>query len=213
MTIYIPVYGKHLIYSFNMIKHYYAYIKELITFGWGRTKAHYWFLACTFLIMYTLGIAIKGNPVLGTLIPLLVSLSVAHIALKIVHHETFDFGTLFEPIKNPLITLKYLVLALLCIAAVVFGLILLVVPGVYLAVRFKFFPFVVLENPHLSLSDLITRSYMVTEGHFWEVFVVLLVLGLINVIAAMTVFGLLVTLPISIFAITHMYTRLKHHTH
>jgi hypothetical protein len=194
-----------------MIKHHYLNIQDLIISGWNRTKQHYWFLACTFLIIYILGIAIKGNPVLGIIVPLLISLSVASISLTIVNGQSFDFTDLLRPIRNPQVTLKYLVLAIACIIVVGLGILLLIIPGIYLAVRFKFFPFVVLEHPHLSLGDLMAKSYEVTEGRFWEVFFILLALGIINILAAFTVIGLLVTIPVSIFAVAETYNKLKHH--
>lgn len=193
-----------------MTKQHFNY-QDLLKSGWSKTRQHSWFLACTFIIIYVLLIAVKGNPVLGMLIPLLIGLSLATLSLLIVNNESFEFSDLFRSIRNPATTLKYLALCVLYIVSVIAGLILLVIPGIYIAIRFKFFSYVVIEHPHMNLSDLITKSYMLTENNFWSVFVFLVILTVMNMVGALTIVGLLVTVPISLFASAMMYNKLKHH--
>jgi uncharacterized membrane protein len=51
----------------------------------------------------------------------------------------------------------------------VFGLILLIVPGVYFGTRFSLFPYVLLDN-RLGALNALRKSYHITEGNFWPLF-------------------------------------------
>jgi uncharacterized membrane protein len=89
----------------------------------------------------------------------------------------------------------------------------LTIVGVYLSVRFKFYPFVILENEHMTLEALIRQSYKVTRGVFVPVFVALILMMLLNIAGALLFgVGLIVTVPVSLFATAHLYRKLVEHS-
>ena len=210
--------------------------KDIFCSAWSKTKQHAWFLVCTFLIAAILCSAVALNPLLETVVGLLVALSLVSIALMIVRNHGFSFEDLYKPILVPKMVCHFLILSLIAIVVIgicaipVIGLIVtlykvpsivsnvyfaltpLLLIAVFVSVRFKFFPFVVLDNPNASIKELITRSYRLTRGYFWQTLGFLLLIALFNVLGIMTIIGFILTVPISLFAAAYYYEKLREHT-
>ena len=195
-----------------MTKHHFSF-EEVFKFGWAKTKQHAWFIVLTFLIIHIIISAVRFSPLLDFIVSLMVGLSVASISLMISRHQDFSFRDLYMPLLSQRRVLKFIALLFVYCVAVGLGAILLIVPGVYVAVRFKFFPYVVVENEYASLEELVRMSYKVTHGHFWQVFGFLLLAILFNFVGFLClVVGLFVTIPVTIFATAHVYNKLKEHS-
>ncbi len=211
------------VYLVHMTKHHFSF-KDAFIFGWAKTKQHYWFCILTFILITLIINSVDHVPLLRTLVSLMAALSIVSLSLLIVRDHHFTFENLFTPLLSPKRVAKFLIISVLyaipvILAAVLlffvpakwFGL-LVIIPSVYLAVRLKFFPYVVVENEEASLKTLIEKSFNLTKGHFWMVFGFLLLVGLLNMVgAALFVVGLIVTIPVSIFATAYVYTKLKDH--
>ncbi len=207
-----------------MSRHKFSF-KDAFVFGWNKTKQHYWFCFLTFLLVTLIINSVDHVPLLRTVVTLMVALSVVSVSLLIVRDHHFTFENLFTPLLSPKKVGKFVLVSVLyaipVILAAVFlffvpakflGL-LVIVPSIYLAVRFKFFPYVVVENEDATLKSIIETSLKLTKGHFWMVLGLLVLIGLLNVLGlAFFVVGLAVTIPVSIFATAYVYTRLKDHT-
>ena len=90
---------------------------------------------------------------------------------------------------------------------------ILLVPGIYIAVRYKFFPYVLLENEHMRLVDVIKHTSSLTKGHFWMILQFLISLAVINTFGALAFgVGLIITVPLSVLAMANYYRRLQGHT-
>ncbi len=212
------------VYLSHMTRHHFSF-KEAFLFGWTKTKQHYWFCILTFIMVTLIINSIGHVPLLRTIVSLMAALSVVSVSLLISRDHHFTFENLFSPLLSPKKVIKFLIVSVLysvpVILAAVFlyfvpakiiGLII-VVPSVYLAVRLKFFPYVVIENEDASIKSLFEMSFKLTKGHFWMVFVFLLLVSMLNVLgAALMIVGLMVTVPVSIFATAYVYNRLKEHT-
>ena len=188
--------------------------KEIFMFGWAKTKQHAWFIVLTFIISSIIVSAVKFVPVIDAVVSMMVGLSICSLSLLISRDQHFTFEDLYKPLLSAKRVLKFFVLVLLYAVAVTIGTILLVVPGIYIATRFKFFPYIVIENENAKLSELIKMSYRLTAGHFWDVFLFLVVVAIVNIIgAALLMVGLFITVPVSIFASAYVYNKLKasHH--
>ena len=86
------------------------------------------------------------------------------------------------------------------------------VMAVYLALRYMFVRFAILENTNVTKS--LAHSAHLTHGHKWWLMGFSLVLGLLNLLGALLLMvGLLVTIPVTMFAYAHVYTKLKAHNH
>jgi uncharacterized membrane protein len=93
---------------------------------------------------------------------------------------------------------------------IVAGLILLVIPGIFLLVRLSMTRFAVVEGAGIIGS--LRRSWRQTRGHGWRLFGFFLTLIGINIVGALLLFvGLLVSVPVSMLAWAHVYHKLKNH--
>lgn len=219
-----------------MTKQHFTY-KEIFSFAWSKTKQHAWFIACTFMITAVILSAVRGSDLLEVVVSMLIALSLASISLTIVRDHNFSFADLYKPLLSQKIVLNFIALTALFISVI--GLCVIPLAGVistlgrapsavtfiylcltplsvvavYLSVRFKFYPFVILENEHMTLEALIRQSYKVTRGQFFPVFGALMLMAVFNILGAMLLgIGLIVTIPVSIFATAHLYRKLVEHT-
>lgn len=97
---------------------------------------------------------------------------------------------------------------------VLFGTMLLALPGIYIAVRFKFFPYVLLENENMSVLEVINETSRLTCCKFWSLLWFFIILFVMNFLGFLLLgFGLIITVPISVFAVAHLYRNLEGHIH
>ena len=82
-----------------------------------------------------------------------------------------DIGDLFCGYKRFWHVLGALLLMSLAIAG---GLILLIIPGVILSLAYAMVPFVLRDNPELSVVEVLRKSRMMMDGHKWELFLLVL---------------------------------------
>jgi uncharacterized membrane protein len=88
------------------------------------------------------------------------------------------------------------------------------IPGIFITIRFKFYPYVLLENEHFSLLDVIKHTYKLTCCVFWNLLWFLIILSVINILGFLAfTLGLIITIPISIFSLAHLYRQLETHSH
>jgi uncharacterized membrane protein len=206
-----------------MTRHHFS-LQEAFTFGWAKTKQHYWFVVLTFLIGAIITVSTSRIHLLNSIVILLVGLSIASISLQMSRDTPFSFIDLFNPLLSPEKVLKYLILAIVylipaIISAVAlfrtpahWGSLFVIIPSLYIAVRFKFFPYVVIDNEHATVKELIKMSFKLTNNHFWKIFLFLCVAAVINLIGAFTIVGLLVTIPVTVLATSQVYNKLKEHS-
>lgn len=92
--------------------------------------------------------------------------------------------TLFDAFKVPAMTfLKFVGTMIVYVLAIVVGLVCLIIPGVYVAVRLIWATMYIVEYPEASIKDAIVWSWNATKGHWMDLFI-LFVVALIAVIAA-----------------------------
>ncbi len=220
-----------------MSKHHFTFT-EVFKFGWDKTKQHAWFIFLTFIISSTIICATVLNPIVNLLVVLMVMLSIASISLMMVRNHSFSFADLGYPLLSPRRVLKFFALSTLysipalviMLTSAVFGTasangissvaafsllltMVLLVPAIFIAVRFNFYPFIAVEHEHSSVKDLIGMSFKLTEGYFWKIFGFMLIITLINLVALIPLgLGLFVTVPVTIFATAHLYDKLKNHS-
>jgi hypothetical protein len=102
-----------------------------------------------------------------------------------------------------------LVAALIHTLAIAVGLLLLVVPGVYLSVRWSLHPQVIAAR-RVPVAGALRDAARLTRHSWWRVFSMQLVLIALNVCAtALLGVGLLVTFPVSILAAASLYRHLE----
>ncbi|HZU11965.1 MAG TPA: hypothetical protein VFB58_03925 [Chloroflexota bacterium] len=110
---------------------------------------------------------------------------------------------------TPSTYLRFIVASILYFLAVVVGLILLIVPGIYLMVKWVFVPEAVIID-HAGIGQSFTQSSRLTEGNWWRILVYGLVLFILFAVlsavgAAFGGAGGVVASLIELFAVPFLY--------
>jgi hypothetical protein len=93
-------------------------------------------------------------------------------------------------------------------AAVIAGLVLLIIPGIYLAVKYALFG-QVLAATGTTATQALRGAAALSDGRWWTVFLLLLSAMLLNLAgAAFLGIGLFLTFPVSLLAISDLYRTL-----
>lgn len=191
-------------------------IKEMFGRGWELTKQHLGLvvgvLAFSFLVnMFSsaiLGATQDSMPlsILANLIVLLVGgllyLGVLSIAFKLYDGKPALFTDIFS---QPDKVLRYIVASILYGLTVFLGLLLLIVPGLIWAIKFQFFNYFLVDR-NLGAVEALQASSKVTTGHKWHIFLFNLAAIGLNLLGALAFgIGLLITLPMTLFASVGVY--------
>ena len=212
-------------------------VEDSIKFGWQTFKAYPWFFigaAAIVLVVSWISSAISpsaesfNSNFLLSLIGLLASFAIS--TLVDMGFTSFSLkasanvhSVKLEDIWHPKPFWKYFGAALLTGIVVMFGFILLIVPGVILALMFAFVKFIVIEHK-LNPIQAMKESARITKGHKWKLLVFVLLICLINLISIGLLFvgvlinpivgiallftALLVSIPVSALAMAHAYRTL-----
>ncbi len=182
---------------------------EIFTHAWAKVKEHAWYIFRVFiLIAIIMGVAQKLFLV-TPLIDLFVGIAIVAISLVIASGKKPTFEDLFESFKTYKITFHYFVASLLVLLSVILGTILLILPGIYLAVRLQFYKFLIVENETMSPTHALKESMRITKGKFWKLFGFVILIILLNLLGLLCLgIGLLITIPVSILAHAFLYKKL-----
>lgn len=129
------------------------------------------------------------------------------IMLKVARNQTAEISELFK--NNVQYLWQYFLLSIVLMIVILFGLLLLIVPGVIWSLKYMFAPYLLIDD-HLSFSEAMSASDRMTRGIKWQLFGFgLATLGL-NLLGLLALgLGLLVTIPVSALAGYVLYTTLK----
>ena len=193
-------------------------IEEALRFGWQKTKEHSLVLFQVLLTLFSLHVvqAIVDKSLANTALGGLASIAIGVayiilgtgflvITLKIAKGETPVYRDIVPDLKLVLMVF----LASLLVGVLVFaGLILLVIPGIYFALRFSMVRYAVIEGA--GVMESFERSTKLTDGQKWQLLGFFVVILIANVIGAiLLVVGLLVTIPVTTIGLAHVYLKLK----
>jgi uncharacterized membrane protein len=137
----------------------------------------------------------------GFLVDIYLRYNMQKIFLNVSQHKPINVEDLFKSVDMNLFW--WAVASVLYTIVVVIGFICLIVPGIYLAIKYSFVPLLVLDK-HMKIGEAFETSSRMTMGVKWDLFtfmlalmglgIVSLIVGLIcllvGVIPAMIVFGL-----------------------
>ena len=74
---------------------------------------------------------------------------------------------------------SFFILSILAVLGVVFGFLLLIVPGIYLMIAWSFFYYVKLDNPELTSYEVLGKSRaLVSNRRWWHLFLLTLITGI-----------------------------------
>lgn len=202
-------------------------IEEALKFGWHKTKAHSGLLFQAMLTLFALQVAssivtrvlehtfmgIAASIVLGV-VSLFVGVGFTIITLKLAKGESASYADIMPPVK---LVWHYFVANILSGLFIVIGFILLIVPGIYLMLRYSMVRFAIIDG--VGITDSLRRSASLTRGIKWNLLLFFIVIIMLNIVGAILLLvGLLVSVPVTMIAYAHVYQKLHahhgaHHAH
>lgn len=191
-------------------KDYTVKIGEYINSGWSLFQKNAGpFIGFTILVALINILIAKINqsasPV-GSLISILISgplnAGFLIVAFKLLRDRATSFGDFFRGFNY---YLPLFLVSLVSGVMVFIGFLLLIIPGIYLAIAYTFaLPFVLEKK--MNFWDAMELSRKLISKNWFAFFGFVLVLGLINIAGALVFgLGLLVTIPLSVGAIAAAY--------
>lgn len=144
--------------------------------------------------------------ILLTFVQLFLSLGFIKVMLLLIDDAYVEVTDLFN---NGKLFLSYFVAYFLYTIAVVIGFFLLVLPGIFIAVRFQFYPYFILEEQESSFTAL-KNSYYLTQDLTLELFLFGLAVIVLNMLGALLFgIGVIFTYPLTTMATAIIYKSLR----
>ena len=152
-------------------------VKGALKAGWELTKQHWvvmigLYLGFTILCMiFSLFMGTPGSAQFWIMYLIEIALSIIFTAgyykmyLNASLGEEPEFAVFGQMAKR---WLPFLGVSILFSIAVCVGLVLLIVPGIWIAVRFGFAYYLILDDEQLSIADAFRESYRLTNGYALE---------------------------------------------
>ena len=141
---------------------------------------------------------------LQTVVNLVIGIGLINITLKLLDNKKPKYKDLFyyKPIVN------YFLASLLEGLSVIGGFILLIIPGIFFALRLQFTCYLIVDK-NLGPVEAVKTSWKITKGNAWNLFFLGILLGLINILGLLClIVGLFVTVPLTMLATTFVYRKL-----
>ncbi len=189
-------------------------------FGWNVAKNNILFFFVLLIITSVLfmapdtitTMAMEVNVFLGFIfhiadmvLTLIISIGLIKIALKFHDNEKSRYSDLFSQYH---LLFKYFFAIILFYLILLGGFLLLIIPGIILMIRLWFFDYLIVDKG-LGPIKALKKSFAITKGHTWNLFVfTMLILG-INILGALALLvGLFITIPTSMIALAFVYRKL-----
>lgn len=195
------------------------FIKDALGFGWAMVKEKFWFLVLLLLVsgffsmlpdiinMFTHNKGVSfvvqaASFVVGFVI------DAGLIAIMLKLHDGREAKAVDVFSQYPIV-FQYFVATVLYSLMVILGFLLLIVPGVYLALRYQFYAYFVVDK-RTDILDSFSRSAAITEGHKWHLLHFWAALLGVNLLGLLALgIGLFATVPLSMLATAFVYRKLS----
>jgi hypothetical protein len=186
-------------------------IDEAIKFGWSTVTRNFGLFIAAMLI----ALGINVFPVffdsivvmiVAMFFTVVVGMGMFRMALRFVDGDRGELVDLFSTFA---LVPSYLIASIVVSIIVSFGFVLLIIPGIYLAIRLHFYGWAIIDQ-ELGPFAALDKTWAVTRGAFWNIFLLMIVLVFVNLLGMLALgVGLLVTAPLSLVALGYAYRRLE----
>jgi uncharacterized membrane protein len=196
-------------------------LEEALRFGWETLKKYPAFLVGVVLFLALINYApilietyarekvgdyLIPFRIVFTIFQVILNMGVLRITLLYVDGEQAEPRDLFACAH---LFFTYFAASLVFVLFVFLGLLLFIIPGVVLALKFQFYDYFIIDKK-AGIMESIEKSGKLTEGVLMDLFLFALALFGINLLGFLFVgIGLLVTMPISMVARAHVYRQLE----
>lgn len=198
-------------------------IKLALSKGWQTYKTNFGFLIVTFILYLLIMGVINGLEaylsekesvfgliiaIVGVFVSFLIQIGWVRIGLKLLNGELAEYEDL---LKNGDRVLSYFLGNLLVGVIVAAGLVLLVIPGIYWALKYMYVPYLIADR-NLKVGEAMRLSAVMTNGVKWKLVGYGFVqLGLIIAGVLALFVGLLAVLPTLWLTSLGIYQQLLNH--
>jgi len=195
---------------------------EAVLFGWDTLKKNFGFflglLAIVVAVNVLFGLVMSSFSeeapkalmvavsVLSWILDFLISMGIIRITLKFCDREQTTYRDLFSAYR---LLLNYIVGSIVYGIIVAIGLVFLIIPGIYLAVKYQFYDYLIVDKG-MGPIDAVKRSGVLTEGVKRNLVLFWLMLMGINILGLLALgVGLIASVPVSWLANAYVYRRLQ----
>lgn len=199
-------------------------ISEALALGWDTMKQNLWFFVGILIVSWLLtgipstaadnlqedaaGIALFLR-IIQVVLQTIVSIGLINIQLKFLEGQKPEFGELFKFQKH---FWRFLGASILYGLLVVAGFLLLIVPGVYWAIKYQYFGYCIVDRD-AGVMDSFKQSAHITETVKWKLLGFGILVGLINILGFLClIIGLFATVPTTMMATAAVYRNLLKQT-
>lgn len=193
-------------------------ISEALKIGWQKTQKNFLLWAGVLITMGAVNMLIGwldeqvDNGLLsaligvgGYIIQLVLELGMIGIALKLLADQSAKYTDLFAMYPY---APQFLLATIIGGIAIIAGLIVFIIPGIYIALRLSQAAFLIADWKLSGIAAL-KKSWEITRGHTLQLFFLVVVVCVLNIIGAMLLLiGLLVTIPVTVVAMAYVYRRI-----
>jgi membrane-anchored glycerophosphoryl diester phosphodiesterase (GDPDase) len=195
--------------------------KEAIRFGWEIAKKKIKFFipllilvfGVSFLLDYFSDYTKKESflisfllTIIGVVLSVIFSLGLIKISLKICDGKEPKISDLFSQYR---LFFRYLFASILKNLIALLGFILLIIPGIIFSIRLGFFDYLIVDK-NSKIIESLKKSWEITKGNVWNLFLLYILLGLINLLGVFAlIIGLFWSIPTTMIAETFVYRKLS----
>ncbi len=182
--------------------------------AWNTYKIHGWFISgmfiATLLVSFITGSIFDTETILGDIISNIVSIAVSiliaigwtTIALRYAGNHLVTYKDFFSRYT---VFWKFLAASVLYGLIVFGGLLLFIVPGIFWAIKYKMYSYLIVEK-NMGIMESLKTSGTITYGVKWKLFGFAVVTFALNVLGILALgVGFVVTAPIVMLASAHVY--------
>jgi len=196
-------------------------IGDAVKYGWRKATGNISFFVVLFLIFIVVNVAPAALGALfqhlnisilsfaaqlvGWALQLTMSLGLINVALRLHDNKKANYKNLFDHVH---LVIPYFLTSIIYGLIVFVGFILLIVPGIVWSIKFRYFPYLMVDR-NLGPIDALKESAKMTRGFKWKIFWFGVVIALINILGFLAlIVGLFITVPLSMMAEAWVYRKL-----
>ncbi len=176
--------------------------------GWGLMRRHFWLTAGTVSLAFVMQIVVELVPLLGwmavTVLAMVLWGGVDWLLLKLARGQPACFGDMFSGFSTAFMPL--MLLSVITMTLTPMGLLLCVLPGIYLMAIWTLFPALLIMDRKMDFWPAMELSRQVVHKCFWPVIGLAVVCLLLFLAGLLCVgIGVFVTLPWTSAAVIYAY--------
>ncbi len=143
---------------------------------------------------------------IGSFISMAIDIGLIRICLKIYDNHDARFSDLISEFN---LLFNFLICSTIYGLIILTGLMLFIIPGIIWAIKYGFSPYIIIDED-VNPIDALKKSACITRGAKGNLFLLGLVLLGINILGLLAlIVGVIITIPMTIAALTFLYQKLK----